>query len=97
MDKKLTMHISDLNEAIDQLAKANSVRWCGRALRKDKNNFLRRALDFEVKWTRKRCRPKKTWLNAFVEHSRKLGLNEGDADNRSRWRLGVYAIHSKMR
>ena len=57
MDKKLTkdlMLIFDLNEAIDQLAKANGVRWYGHVLRKDRNNFLRRALDFKVKVTMKR-------------------------------------------
>ena len=51
VDKKSTkdrMHIFVLNETIDQLARANSVRWYGHVLRKDKNNFLRRALDFGV-------------------------------------------------
>ena len=46
----------DMNETIDQLAKANSVRLYGYVLRKDKNNFIRRALDFNVKGTRKRSR-----------------------------------------
>ena len=44
MDTKLTkdlMQMLDLNETIDQLAKANSVRWYGNILRKDKNRFLR--------------------------------------------------------
>ena len=87
----------DLNETTDQLAKANSVRWYGHVLRKDKNNLLRRALDFEVKGTRKRSRPKKTWQRAVVEQSRKVGLNESDANNRSRWRLGVNTISRMMR
>ena len=50
----------DLNEKIDQLAKANSVRWYGHVLGKD-DNVLRRAFDFLVKGTMKRGRPKKTW------------------------------------
>ena len=87
----------DLGEAVDQLVKANGVRWYALVLRKDKNNFLRGALDFEVKWTRKRGRPKKTWLKAVIEQSRKVGLNEGDANNPSRWRLGVNTISSMMR
>ena len=41
----------------------------------DKNNFLRMGLDVKVKGTKKRGRPKKTWLKAVVEQSRKLGLN----------------------
>ena len=42
-----------LNEAIDQLAMANSVHWYGHA--------LRRALDFEVEGQEKKGRPKGTW------------------------------------
>ena len=91
------MQILDLNETIDQLAKANVVRWYGHVLRKDRIDFLRGALDIKVKWTMKRGRPKKTWLRAVVEQSRKVGLNGSDANNRSRWKLGVNTISSKMR
>ena len=52
MDKKLTnelMQLLDLNETIDQLARAHRVRWYGHVLRKDKNNFLRRAVDLRAK------------------------------------------------
>ena len=65
MDKKLTkdlMQMLNLNETMDQLAKAYNVCWHGHVLRKDKNNFLRRAFNFEIKGTRKRGRPKKTLL-----------------------------------
>ena len=54
MDKKSTkdlMHMLDLNETIDQLARVNSICWYGHVLRKDKNNFQRRALDCKVKGT----------------------------------------------
>ena len=34
------MKMLDLNEIMDQLARASSVRWYGHVLRKDKNNFL---------------------------------------------------------
>ena len=39
------MQTLDSEESKDQLAKANSVCWYGHVLRKDKNNFRRRALD----------------------------------------------------
>ena len=45
VDKKSTkdlLQMLDMYEAIDQLAKANSVRWYGHVLRNDKNNFLSR-------------------------------------------------------
>ena len=85
--EKLTkdlMQMLDYKETIDQLAEANSVRWYGHVLRNDKNNFLG-SLDFKVKRTRKRGRPNKTWLIAVIEQSRKVGLNESDTNNRSRW------------
>ena len=36
------------NETMDQLAKANSIRWNGHVLRKDMINCMRRALDLKV-------------------------------------------------
>ena len=56
VDKKSTkdmMLMLDLSEAIDQMPKANSVRWYmyiiyKYVLRKDKKNFLKMALDFNV-------------------------------------------------
>ena len=100
MDKLSTkdlMQMMDLNETIDQLARANSVHLYGHVLIKDKNNVWRRALDVKVQGTRKRGRRKKTWLKTVVELSRNVGLKESDANNRSRWRLVVYTISGKMR
>ena len=100
MDKKLTkdpMQMLDLGETVDQLEKDNGVRWYGHVLRKDKNNLLRGALYPNVKGTRKRGRPKKTCLKVVIEQSRKVGLNDSDANNHSRLRLGVNTISSMMR
>ena len=60
------MQMFDLNETIDQLVEASSVRWYGDALRKDKNNFMSGALDLNVHVNvtdNERSRPWKTWLN----------------------------------
>ena len=91
------MQMFDLNEAIDRLVIANSVRWYGHVLIKDRNNFLRRALHFKVKGTMKRGRRNKTWLKAVEEQSRKVWLNVSDTNNHSRWRFGVDAICRMMR
>ena len=43
MDKKSTrdlVQVLDMNETVDQLAKAYSVRWYGHVLKKDKITFL---------------------------------------------------------
>ena len=75
MDKKSTkdvMLMLHMNETIHHLARCNSVRGYGHVLIKDKNIILRRALDLKAKETRRRGRPKKTWLKAVVEQSRKV-------------------------
>ena len=100
MDKKSTkdlMQMLDLSGTIDQQAKHSSVRCYGHALSKDKNNFLRRALDFKVNGSMRRGRTKETWLRAVIERSKKVGLNEDDANNRSKWRLGVNTISNMLR
>ena len=38
-----------LNETMDQLDIANSVRWYGHVLRREDSHVLKRSLDFEVK------------------------------------------------
>ena len=50
-----------LNETIDQLAMANSVRCYGHVLRREDGHVLRRALDFEVEGQRKMVKPRRTW------------------------------------
>ena len=65
MDMEITKDLMQTLD-LDQLAKTNSVRWYGHVLKKDKNNFLIRTLDFKVM---KRDRPKKTRLISVVEQS----------------------------
>ena len=64
------MQLLDMNETFDQVGRANSDRWYGHVLRKDKNNFLRRALDNKLKGTRKMGRPRITRLIAVAVQSR---------------------------
>ena len=67
-----------LNEAIDQMSMANSVRWYGHVLRKEDGNALRKALYFEVEGQRKKGRRKRTWKKQVKEESVKVGLRRGD-------------------
>ena len=100
MDKKKTedlMEMLGLEESVDQLAKANGVRWLGHVLRKDDEHVLRKALEFEVDGTRKRGRPKKTWKRQVEEELRKVGLRKEDASIRVKWRNGVRAIAARVR
>ena len=100
MDKKKTkdlMNMLGLEETVDQLAKANGVRWYGHVLRRDDDDILRKALEFEVNGPRKRGRPKKTWRKQVEEELTRVGLKREDAQNRARWREGVRAIASGVR
>ena len=55
------MDILGLKETVDGLAIANPVRWYGHVLRRDDDDVLEIALDFEVNRKRKRGQPGKTW------------------------------------
>ena len=94
---KYLLMMLDLSEAMAQLVKASSVLWYLHALRKEENNFLRRVLDLNARGTWKMGTPNKTSLKAVIDQSRNVGLNESDADDRSKWRLGVNTISSTMR
>ena len=79
-DRKRSMEIMlGLNETIDQLAMANSVRWYGHVLRREDGHVLRRALDFEVEGQRKKARSKMTWKKQVMEESVKVSLSMEDA------------------
>ena len=74
-DRKRSMDFMlGLNETIDQLAIANSVRWYDHVLRREDGHILRRALDFEVEGQRMKGRLKRTWKKQVEEGSVKVGL-----------------------
>ena len=77
-----------LNETIDQLATANSVRWNGHVSKREDGQILR-TLDFEVEGQRKKGRLKTTWEKQVEEESVKVGLRKVDALCRSKWSVGI--------
>ena len=68
------MFMLGLNEIIDQLAMANSVRWYGHVFWREDSHVLRRALDVEAEGQSKKGRPKRTWKRQVEEESVKIGL-----------------------
>ena len=54
--------------------------------------FLRKALEFEVKYRSKRGRPKKTWKTQLKKECKSVGLEKEDPLNRARWKVGVGEI-----
>ena len=86
---KYLMFMLGLNETIDQLAIANSVRWYGHVLRRWDGHVLRRALDFDVDGQRRKGRLKRTWRMLVEEESLKVGSRREDVLCRSKWSVGV--------
>ena len=98
MEKKRTedlMEMLGLKETVVQMAKANGVRWYSHVLRRNDGHVLRKVLEFEVKGGRKRGRPKKTWKTQVEKESKSIGLENKDAMNQARWRVGVRKIADK--
>ena len=55
-----------LDEAVDQLAIANSLCWYGHLLRREDGHVMRRAFDFEVVGQRNKERLKRMWKKQVV-------------------------------
>ena len=86
-----------LNETIDLLARANSVRCYGHVLMREDGQVLRRALGLEVGGQRKKWRPNRTWKKQVKEESVKVGLRGKDALFRSKLSVGVNKIAARLR
>ena len=85
-----------LNEAIDQLSMATSVRWYGDELRREDGHILRRALHFEIEGHSKKGKLLKTWKKLVEEENVKIGLRRDDA-SRCKWSIGIKQIAAGWR
>jgi len=50
-------YLDDIISVLQQ----NRLRWYGHVLRKEDNDWMKKCMEYEVKGTRPRGRPKKTW------------------------------------
>ena len=91
------MSLLGIKDTLDGLAKASGVRWYGQVLRKDNDDVLRRALDFEVSGRRGRGRPNITWERQVEVHTNLTGLKKEDAIDRVKWRNDLYELPRSTR
>ena len=91
------MSLLGIKDTLDELARATGVRWYGHVLRRDNDDVLRRAVDFEVAGRRKRGLPNMTWKRQVEEHINQIGLKRKDAIDRVKWRNGVYELSRSTR
>ena len=64
----------------------DGLRWCGRVLRGDGDDWVRRCVEHQVEGPRPRGRPKKTWKEVVREDCQARKLNKEDAMDRCKWR-----------
>ena len=94
---KNLMLMLGLKKNINELAMANSARWCGHVLRKDHGHVLRNALCFEVEGQRKKGRLNKIRKKQVEKDSVKIGLRWEDAICRSKLSFGASHIAARLR
>ena len=83
------MEMLGIKESLDRMDKASSMRWYGHVLRKEDENVIAKALNFEVSGSRGRGRSKQTWKKQVKNEMKKNRLVKEDACNRTKWR-GVF-------
>ena len=80
------MDMLGIKESLDRMAKASSMRWYGHVLRKEDEDVIVKALEFEVSDSRGRGRSKQTWKKQVENEMKKNGLEKEDAYDRTKWR-----------
>ena len=80
------MDMLGIKESLDRMVKASSIQWFGHVLRKEDENVIVKALNFEVSGNKGRARPKQTWKKQVENEIKKNGLGKEDACDRTKWR-----------
>ena len=91
------MSLLGLKDTLDGLARATGVRWYGHVLRRDNDDVVRRALDFEVAGRRRGGRPNMTWKRQEEEHISQIRLKRKDATDRVKSLNGVNELSRSRR
>ena len=91
------MSLLGLKDTSNGLARATGERWYGHVLRRDNDDVLRRALDFEVA-ERSGCgQPNMTRKRQVEEHINQIGLKRKDTTDRVKWCKGVNELSRSTR
>ena len=85
-NSKELMDMLGINESLDMMAKASSIRWYEHVSRKEDENVIVKALKFEVSGSRGRGRPKQMWKKQVENEMKKNGLGKENACDRTKWR-----------
>ena len=64
----------------------NRLRWYGHVLRKGDTDWVKKCMQYEVKGSRPRGRPKRTWREVVQKDCQEYKLSREDAMDHSRWK-----------
>jgi len=64
----------------------SGLRWCGRVLRRDDEDWVKKCMEHEVGGSGPRGGPERTWREVVRGDCRARGLDEEDAVDRCGWR-----------
>jgi len=64
----------------------NRLQWCGRVLRKEDTDWVKKCIEYEVESSRPRSRPNRTWREVVQKDCQSRKFNREVAMDRSRWK-----------
>ena len=64
----------------------NSLRWYGRVLRKEDNDWVKKCMEYEVEGSRPRGRPKRIWREVVEKDCEACKLKKEDSVDQNRLR-----------
>ena len=73
-------------EGIAEVVRRSRLRWYGHVLRKGEADWVKRSMDLEVEGIQGRGRLKLTWREVVRRDMKRVGLNDGEAQNINRCR-----------
>ena len=77
-------------ESISELVRRARLRWFGHVERKEQGDWVSECRNVVVEGNKPRGRGRKTWRECVRKDMRDLGLHKEDAQNRVRWRNGIW-------
>ena len=85
------MRRTGLKESILREVEKRGLRWFGQEMRKDEEDWLRKAMGEPVRGKRSRGRQRKRWKDGVLEAMKERSLKEKDTKERGKWKRGVAA------
>jgi len=70
----------------------NGLRWYGHMLRNEDTDWVKKCMEYEVKGSRPRGRPKRTWREVVQKDCQVRNLSKEDAMDHGRWKKLIKMI-----